>query len=49
MILTIRDSKSSEEDGKSTPILTRKLVRDYEFIDLDAELEELDICDDVNC
>lgn len=36
MILTIRDSKSTEDEGNINPILTRKLVRDYEFIDLDA-------------
>lgn len=36
MILTIRDSKSTENEGNISPILTRKLVRDYEFIDLDA-------------
>jgi hypothetical protein len=49
MIFTVKDSKSIEGDESAKAIITKRLLRDYEFIDLNAELEEIDICDDVNC
>ena len=46
MTLTVRDAKlaEGEGEGEGRSVLRRKLVRDYEMVDLDAELEELDIC-----
>ena len=47
MSISLRNTRQTA--GAPFNSYTRKLVRNYEFVNIEDWLEKLDICDDTNC